>query len=244
MHQTPWKYAHSSSLDAKQLKVLMETHWKQKNRRKTQRCLNWMSWNSNHSIGWTDTLISTFVRWVLRLEFSKVTIGWTDDPSIGSSGDLGFGNSKDWSSVASALDDLTPWPAVHLTPSFKLDRETPRIWIQHRMIRRFMNISAVHPTPVFELHSTAPSGCSSAADSTAHRCNVWVTWVQRLFHCLWGTGWSDACVRGTHQFIWQYYFSVKPFQRLAEDHVWFTDRWIVASWCDEWLTTLCGLILG
>jgi hypothetical protein len=23
-----------------------------------------------------------------------------------------------------------------------------------------------------------------------------------------------------------------------EDHVWFEDRWMVASWCDEWLTTL------
>jgi hypothetical protein len=30
----------------------------------------------------------------------------------------------------------------------------------------------------------------------------------------------------------------------AEDHVWFEDRWMVASFCDEWLTTLCGLILG
>jgi hypothetical protein len=29
-----------------------------------------------------------------------------------------------------------------------------------------------------------------------------------------------------------------------EDHVWFEDRWVVASLCDEWLTTLCGLILG
>jgi hypothetical protein len=29
-----------------------------------------------------------------------------------------------------------------------------------------------------------------------------------------------------------------------EDHVWFEDRWMVASWCDEWLTTLCGLTLG
>jgi hypothetical protein len=29
-----------------------------------------------------------------------------------------------------------------------------------------------------------------------------------------------------------------------EDHVWFEDRWMVASFCDEWLTTLCGLILG
>jgi hypothetical protein len=29
-----------------------------------------------------------------------------------------------------------------------------------------------------------------------------------------------------------------------EDHVWFEDRWMVAFLCDEWLTTLCGLILG
>jgi hypothetical protein len=29
-----------------------------------------------------------------------------------------------------------------------------------------------------------------------------------------------------------------------EDHVWFEDRWMVASLCDGWLTTLCGLILG
>jgi hypothetical protein len=30
----------------------------------------------------------------------------------------------------------------------------------------------------------------------------------------------------------------------CEDHVWFEDRWMVATLCDEWLTTLCGLILG
>jgi hypothetical protein len=29
-----------------------------------------------------------------------------------------------------------------------------------------------------------------------------------------------------------------------EYHVWFKDRWMVASLCDEWLTTLCGMILG
>jgi hypothetical protein len=29
-----------------------------------------------------------------------------------------------------------------------------------------------------------------------------------------------------------------------EDHVWFEDRWMVTSWCDEWLTTLCEPILG
>jgi hypothetical protein len=29
-----------------------------------------------------------------------------------------------------------------------------------------------------------------------------------------------------------------------EDHVWFGDRCMVSSWCDERLTTLCGLTLG
>jgi hypothetical protein len=29
-----------------------------------------------------------------------------------------------------------------------------------------------------------------------------------------------------------------------EDQVWFEDHWMVASWCDEWLTMSCGLILG
>jgi hypothetical protein len=31
---------------------------------------------------------------------------------------------------------------------------------------------------------------------------------------------------------------------LSENHVWLEDLWMVASWCDELLTTLCGLILG
>jgi hypothetical protein len=26
--------------------------------------------------------------------------------------------------------------------------------------------------------------------------------------------------------------------------VWFEEQWMVASFCDEWLTMLCGLILG
>jgi hypothetical protein len=33
-------------------------------------------------------------------------------------------------------------------------------------------------------------------------------------------------------------------KREIEDHVWFEDRWMVDSWCDELLTTLCGLSLG
>jgi hypothetical protein len=32
--------------------------------------------------------------------------------------------------------------------------------------------------------------------------------------------------------------------RKTKDHVWFEDQWMVASLCDEWLRTLCGLILG
>jgi hypothetical protein len=31
---------------------------------------------------------------------------------------------------------------------------------------------------------------------------------------------------------------------LVEDRVWFEDRWMVASLCDERLTMLRGLILG
>jgi hypothetical protein len=26
--------------------------------------------------------------------------------------------------------------------------------------------------------------------------------------------------------------------------VWFEDQWMVATWCEEWLTTLCGLTLS
>jgi hypothetical protein len=181
MHQKPWKYAHSSSLDAKKLKVLMETHWKQKNWRKTQRCLNWMSWNESGGVGWSDATFSSCIRWVLWLEYSNVTVGWTDGLSIGSSDALRFGNSKDWSSYASAPDDLTVWSAVHSTLAFKSYRDAPRFPLQHRMNRRFRNYSAVHPTLVFELHSTAPSGCSLAPDRPM---------VRRMFA-------SVYCLRGS-----------------------------------------------
>jgi hypothetical protein len=40
------------------------------------------------------------------------------------------------------------------------------------------------------------------------------------------------------------YLIASLYIRAFEDHVWFEDRWMVASWCDEWFTTLCGLILG
>jgi hypothetical protein len=38
--------------------------------------------------------------------------------------------------------------------------------------------------------------------------------------------------------------NIQKYSVFSEDHVWFEDRWMVASLCDEWLTTLCGLILG
>jgi hypothetical protein len=196
MHQKPRKYAHSNSLDAKQFKVLIETHWKQKNRWKTQSRLNWMSWIQIIASDEPTPL------WVLRLEFSKVTIGWTDGPNISSSSHLGFGNSKDWSSVSLALDDPTSWPAVQLTPSIKLDRDTPRILLQHQMNRRFMDTLVVHPTLVIELHSTAPSGCSSAPDRLmVRRCIVSVQCLGDLGSTailapVSVTGWSDVAQGG------------------------------------------------
>jgi hypothetical protein len=45
-------------------------------------------------------------------------------------------------------------------------------------------------------------------------------------------------------YVW-YQWRYHMWQWLScEDHVWFEDRWMVASLCDEWLTMLCGLILG
>jgi hypothetical protein len=152
-----------------------------------------MSWSSSHSVEWTDASVSTFVGWVLRLQFSKRTVEWTDDASIGSSGDLGFGNSKGQSFASSALDDPMLWPAVYPTLAFKSDRDAPKVLLQHRMNRRLIVNSAVHPTLVFELHSTAPSGRSSAPDGpTGRRCNASVHWLGHLVQRLWVTGWSDA----------------------------------------------------
>jgi hypothetical protein len=72
------------------LREFMEARLKQKNRRKTQRRLNWTSWNSNHNVGWTDTIKFTFVGWVLWPKESKQTIGWTDSICSGSSDALGL----------------------------------------------------------------------------------------------------------------------------------------------------------
>jgi hypothetical protein len=36
----------------------------------------------------------------------------------------------------------------------------------------------------------------------------------------------------------------QPASPISEYHVFFEDQWMVASLCDECLTTLCGLILG
>jgi hypothetical protein len=49
-----------------------------------------MSWNSSHSVEWTDATISTFVGWVQLPKFAKETVGWTDGIGSGSSDALGF----------------------------------------------------------------------------------------------------------------------------------------------------------
>jgi hypothetical protein len=63
--------------------------------------------------------------------------------------------------------------------------------------------------------------------------------------------WQDEC--RLVLVVWRWVFVVgirhiRPFSDdqawPSEDHVWFEDRWMVASLCDEWLTMLCGLILG
>jgi hypothetical protein len=193
---------------------------KEEAKESTERRLNWMSWNSSHSVGWTDASNSTFVGWVRRPKISKETVGWTDGIGSSSSDDLGFGNSKGQSSTSSASDDPTLWPAVYPTLAFKSYRDVPKLLLQHRMNWRFKYNPVVHLTPAFKLHSTAPSGCSSAPDGpTGCRCIASVHWlshlVQRLFQRLWVTRWSDACAGGNHRFIQRYYFSGKLFQRLV-----------------------------
>jgi hypothetical protein len=146
-----------------------------------------MSWNSSHSVGWTDATISTFIGWVQRPKFSKETIGWTDGIGSGSSDALGFGNSKGQSSASSKPDDPTLWPAVYPTLAFKSYRDAPKHLLQRRMNRRFRSNPAVHPTPAFKLHSTATSGCCSAPDDpTGRRYIDWVTWFNGYFStCEW-----------------------------------------------------------
>jgi hypothetical protein len=68
------------------------------------------------------------------------------------------------------------WPAVYLTLTFKSYTDAPKELLQLQMNRRFKVNSTVHQTPLFGLHSTAPSGCSSAPDSPmVCRCIYWVT---------------------------------------------------------------------
>jgi hypothetical protein len=193
----------------------MEARLNQKNRWKTQRCLNCTSWNSNHSVRWTDDLKNTFVGWVLWPKDSKQTVGWTGIGS-GSSDALGFGNSKGQGLASSAPDDPMPWPAVYPTAAFKTYRDAPKLLLQHWMDRRLEVDSLVHPTAVFKTYSTAPSGCSSAPDGpTGRQCiaSVYLLGylVQRLYWILWVIGWSDACAGGYHRFIRLCYFFRKPF---------------------------------
>jgi hypothetical protein len=146
-----------------------------------------VSWSSSHSVGWTDASVSTFVGWVLWLQFLKQAVGWIDDPSRGSSDALGFANSKGQSSASSAPDDPTLWPVVYPTLAFKSYRDAPKELLPHRMNWHFRFNSVVHPTLVFELHSTALSGCSSALDGPAGpRCIDWVTWFNGYISaCEW-----------------------------------------------------------
>jgi hypothetical protein len=154
-----------------------------------------MRWNSKYSVGWTDACISRCAGWIQRPRNSKVTVGWID--GSGSSDALGFGNSTDWASTASAPDDPTVDSTVHPTLTFKSYRDASKEVLQHRMNRRFRFNSAVHPTPMFELHSTTPSGCSSAPyGPTGRRCNASMHWLGHLVQRL-VTGWSDAFTGGT-----------------------------------------------
>jgi hypothetical protein len=66
-----------------------------------------------------------------------------------------------------------------------------------------------------------------------------------FFQVLWSTKnfqWSES-QKQAFQELKDYLSNMTKLCPL-EDHVWFEDRWMVASLCDEWLTTLCGLILG
>jgi hypothetical protein len=148
-----------------------------------------MSWNSSHSVGWTDATISTFVGWVQRPKFSKETVRWIDGIGNGSSDALEFGTSMGQSSASSAPDDPTLWPAVYPTLSFKSYRDAPKYLLQHQMNWRFKSNPVVHLTPAFKLHRTALSGCSSAPDDpTGCRCIAWcIDWVT------WFNGYFSAC---------------------------------------------------
>jgi hypothetical protein len=74
------------------------------------KALNWMSSNEVHSVGWSDSLFSRCVEWVLWPKYSKQTVGWTDGTGIGSSDALGFGYSMGHDS---GLKHRTIWHLDH-----------------------------------------------------------------------------------------------------------------------------------
>jgi hypothetical protein len=139
--------------------------------------------------------------------------------NIGSSNVLGFRNSKDQASTASAPDEPTVRVAVHLMPSFKSSRDTPRILLQHRMNWWFSVYPAVHPTLVFKLDRDAPSGWPSTPDkSTVSEDSVGaLTWT------VGSNGYTADCETPADPTLGQGEPSVNPmvqlfrrlFQRLA-----------------------------
>jgi hypothetical protein len=133
--------------------------------------------------------------------FSKRTVGLTDSTGIGSSDALGFGYSF---GQGSALKHRTIQRLDH--------RFIRRLHLNYTETRQdfcfstgwtdsWIEYSAVHPTPWFKSHSTAPSVVPSALDDpTGCRCIASVHClcflVQRLYWSLWA-GWSDAQQGGT-----------------------------------------------
>jgi hypothetical protein len=174
-----------------------------------------MSWNSKHSIGWTDAWISRCDGWIQQPRNSKLTVGWTDDIGSDSSDALVFGNNTNWVSMASAPDDPTVDSTVHLTLTFKSYRDTQKNcfstgWTDAsestwQFIRCLcLNYIVLHRVGALQ-HRMVRRGISAltgSLGSTAISMSMSDRMI-RHFH------------RGDHRFIWRYYFSGKLFQRLA-----------------------------
>jgi hypothetical protein len=146
-----------------------------------------------HSVGWSDTLFSRCVGWVVWPLDSKWTIRWTDGTGIGSSDTLGFGYSMGQGSG--------------------LKHRTIRR-LDHRFIRRLvLNHTETHQVKCFSTGWTdawigiLSSSCDGLIQIIQYLpdCEVFSTrWsdrasvyclgfkVQRLYWSLWVTGWSDA----------------------------------------------------
>jgi hypothetical protein len=170
---------------------------KQKNRQKTQRHLKWMSWNSNHSVRWTDTINSTYVGWLQWPNNSKKTVGWTDGIGSGSSNALGIGNSKGQSSASSAPDDPTLWLVVYSTLAFKSYRDAPRFFASAPDDPTLW--PAVYSTLAFKSYRDAPRFFALALDEPTLQIqfisssNAYVQTTQFFPDwVLFSNGWSDG----------------------------------------------------